>query len=206
MAKRDRDRRPARRFPFKDSRPVLLIVCEGEITEPQYFESLATSCRNSRVRVKCVPGVGVPQTIVDAAKELKRAAKRRANRKTTRTSTTIKCGVFSMLMTIRTWRMPNRRPLITELNWPSQIHALIVALAPSFWLSRHIQHRHDLQRMLQTRVPDYDKHVDFESFAHGIDDAILRARKMDSEAVLDAEPGETRQRVYGDLRTIREVE
>ncbi len=40
-SRRDRDRRPGRRAPFREPKPVILIVCEGERTEPEYFEGFA---------------------------------------------------------------------------------------------------------------------------------------------------------------------
>ncbi len=66
---RDRYRRPARRPAFRDPRPKMLIVCEGSITEPQYFEQFAGFHRNSLVKVEIAPAQGVPLTVVRAAKE-----------------------------------------------------------------------------------------------------------------------------------------
>ena len=46
----NRQRRPGRREPFRDPRPIVLIVCEGEETEKQYFEKFALHHKNSRIR------------------------------------------------------------------------------------------------------------------------------------------------------------
>lgn len=57
---------------------MILIVCEGEKTEPQYFYGLKEQTKNSRVRIHCLEGAGVPKTVVVAAKEELQKAKRRA--------------------------------------------------------------------------------------------------------------------------------
>jgi hypothetical protein len=58
-SRRDRDRRPGRRPPFRDPRPRMLIVCEGRNTEPQYFKQFSAFHRNSLVNVVIAPGQGV---------------------------------------------------------------------------------------------------------------------------------------------------
>ena len=55
-------------------------MCEGSVTEPDYFEGFSVAYKNPRVRVKVMGGVGVPQTIVEAAREHKREAEKRARR------------------------------------------------------------------------------------------------------------------------------
>lgn len=52
MSRADRERRPGRRAPFRDQRPKLLIVCEGENTEKQYFEQFVEHHRRSLVDVE----------------------------------------------------------------------------------------------------------------------------------------------------------
>ena len=59
IRRRDRDRRPARPAPFRDPEPIILIVCEGERTEPDYFARLLpilaprVPLRSSITRSRC---------------------------------------------------------------------------------------------------------------------------------------------------------
>ena len=46
MPRWDRERRPARRASEVSPRKRLLVVCEGEVTEPEYLESFKKACRN----------------------------------------------------------------------------------------------------------------------------------------------------------------
>lgn len=54
--------RPARAYrrkgPTREPYDVVLIVCEGEKTEPEYFEGLKKACRLSGANIKVVPGDG----------------------------------------------------------------------------------------------------------------------------------------------------
>lgn len=60
------DRPVARKLPKK----TIVIYCEGELTEPDYFTAMKQAFKNSMVEI--VAGVGVPLTIArKAAKEVK---------------------------------------------------------------------------------------------------------------------------------------
>lgn len=66
--------RPARGYrrkgPTREPYDVVLIVCEGEKTEPEYFEGLKNACRLSNTNIKVVPGDGNdPVSIVKHALE-----------------------------------------------------------------------------------------------------------------------------------------
>ena len=43
--------------------------------------------------------------------------------------------------------------------------------------------------MIQLHVPKYDKHLKFEDFARGDENAARRTTKLDAEAELDCEEG-----------------
>ncbi len=68
---------------------------------------------------------------------------------------------------------------------------------PSFelWLILHFrdnpgpQHRDRMATILKNFMPGYDKHVDFNSVAHGCGDAVTRARRLDEMADDDGESG-----------------
>ena len=78
---RNRVRRSGRRVPFREPKPKMLIVCEGAITEKEYFDQFAKFHRNSLVDVIVEGGKGVPLTVMRAAKERKEKAISDAKRK-----------------------------------------------------------------------------------------------------------------------------
>ena len=80
-SRRNRPRKRARPEAFRDPKPVILVVCEGEITEPQYLDGFSRACRNSRVRIRIATQHGVPRTLVETAKRYKREAELEAKRK-----------------------------------------------------------------------------------------------------------------------------
>ena len=60
-------RQPGNRKPRK----VILIICEGEKTEPLYFEALKRDLRISSVNIQIIPNQGAPISIVKRAKKEK---------------------------------------------------------------------------------------------------------------------------------------
>ena len=68
-------RRPSRRSPQKR----VLVVCEGEYTEPRYFEALRNRLRLNTLVVKATKGVD-PRTLVDIARDEDRREKRNGER------------------------------------------------------------------------------------------------------------------------------
>ena len=74
IPRRDRKRRPGRQKPFLDPKPIILIVCEGEKTEPQYFKAFSLACENPRVAIRVAREHGVPRTLVETAKKFKEEA------------------------------------------------------------------------------------------------------------------------------------
>ena len=185
MGKRDRKRRPARRTPYKDSKPIILIVTEGEVTEPEYLEGFARAAKNSRVDIKVVGGAGVPKTIVESAKELKKEAEKRARREKD-----------DNLRYDEVWCVFDfdEHPNIPDAKQMARDNGIELAMSnPCFelWLWLHfadqpgMRHRHDLQRMMKQYIPSYDKHVDFSDCAAGYDTAVERASRLDEDAKLD---------------------
>jgi hypothetical protein len=54
-------------FPIKQPKPKIVVVCEGKVTEPKYFEDFRLYCGNSLVTVKAIGGCGVPVSVVERA-------------------------------------------------------------------------------------------------------------------------------------------
>ena len=77
MNRRNRERKIARREPFKDAKPVVLVICEGG-TEKEYLDGLVDANKNSRVKVEVKGHEGVPKTVVQYAKKRKGRSNERA--------------------------------------------------------------------------------------------------------------------------------
>jgi hypothetical protein len=73
MKKKDSLRR---RRSFREPRARFLIVCEGSVTKPEYFNDIRRAERGI-IDLKFVPG-GVPKTVVERAVELKKESERAA--------------------------------------------------------------------------------------------------------------------------------
>jgi hypothetical protein len=189
VGKRDRQRQPARRAPYKDSKPVILIVTEGDVTEPEYLDGFARASEDSRVRIEVVGGAGVPRTIVESAREFKREAERRARRENDENlrHDEVWC-VFDI----------DQHPNIPDAKQMARDNGLELAISNpciELWLWLHfadqpgMRHRHDLQRMMKQHVPDYEKHVEFSDYAAGYDAAVRRASRLDADAAANNEEG-----------------
>jgi hypothetical protein len=159
--RRDHDRRPGRRPPFREPKPVILIVCEGEKTEPGYFEGFARACHNSRVRITLAPEHGVPRTLVATAKKHKKSAEDAARREDDENLAfdAVWC-VFDV----------DDHPQIADARQMARDNCIELAVSnPCFelWLLLHfrdspgMQHRGKICQVLSAHVPGYDKAVDF---------------------------------------------
>lgn len=67
-----------RRAPFRNQKKRILIVCEGERTERQYFEDLKRDTKVLPVTIVVAPETGDPLTVVTVAVRRMRAADRQA--------------------------------------------------------------------------------------------------------------------------------
>ena len=71
---RNRNLNPPRRAPWREPKPRILCVCEGEATEPQYLNGFKAWCKNPRVDVEVDKDHGVPLTLVTRARNRKQEA------------------------------------------------------------------------------------------------------------------------------------
>ena len=117
--RRDRDRKPARRSPFLAPKPRLLIVCEGKVTEPQYFRGYANTCENPRVTLEIAPEAGVPLTVVTIARDRKKGAERKQRKRKTTISITIRYGRFLMSITIQIFLRRSKWRVTMLSSWRS---------------------------------------------------------------------------------------
>ena len=188
-SRRDRERRPSRLQPFRDPKPLILIVCEGRITEPEYFDGFWRACHNLRVTVRVSKDHGVPKTLVGIAKEIKNEAQSRA-----------KWEADDNLAFDSVWCVydVDEHPRLHEAREMAEANGLETAISnPSFelWLLLHfkdspgMQHRDAILTMLKQHDPEYDKHVDFTKYASGYDEAVRRAKRMDEATETRGEAG-----------------
>jgi len=189
MVKRNRSRKPARRAPYKNAKPVILVVTEGKVTEKNYIKTFAAHHRNPRVEIRLHGGVGVPKTIVEHAVNLKVENEQEARKQR---DENIKFDEVWCVFDV------DEHPKIPEAVQIASSNGLCLAVSnPCFelWLWLHFapqpgaRHRHKLQSMLQAHIPDYDKDVDFSDISHGYKDAVSRAEKLEDEAREDGEDG-----------------
>ena len=189
MGKRNRKRRLARRVPYKEPKPVILIVTEGKVTEPRYLNGFARAAKNPRVRVEVVGGVGVPKTIVEFAKHRRIEAEEEA-----------RGAKDDNIRYDEVWCVFDfdEHPNVPDAKQMARDNGIELAMSnPCFelWLWLHfadqpgMQHRHHLQRMMKQHIPEYDGHVDYSDYATGYDAAYRRASRLDENAKADNDEG-----------------
>ncbi len=191
MSLRDRARRPARGVEQRPVRPRVLIVCEGRLTEPVYFEALARSVRNPRVEVKVEAGKGVPVTVVEFAIKAMKAANKRAKEEKD-----------DNLAYEEVWCVidVDEHPNLGAAQALAGAHGIQMAVSnPCFelWLLLHLreqpgpQHRHDVQRLLGERLSGYGKDVTpfLTVLLPGVSVARQRALRLAREAAAVGEAG-----------------
>jgi len=185
---RNRGRRQGRRSAFRDPKPTILVVSEGEVTEPEYLHGLRRACRNPRVTIKVAEEHGVPMTLVRTAKKYKDEARGKANREGDEylAYDSVWC-IFDI----------DNHPAVGEASsmaWDNGIFLAISNPCVELWLLLHftdnpgMQHRDAITERLKRHVPNYDKHVDYATYSAGYSQAVTRARKMDQDATEAQEP------------------
>lgn len=186
---RARSRTPARRAPHLEPKPLILVLTEGRVTEPEYLRGFLAWRKNPRVWVEIAPAHGVPLTLVGRAVELQAAAARAAKR-----------AKDENLRFEQVWCVfdIDEHPHVASAVQLAQQHGIQLAISnPCFelWLLLHLRespgarHRHDVHDLLRERLPDYDKHLRFGDFRGGYDDAVRRAAALDADAERMGETG-----------------
>ncbi len=180
--RRDRERRPGRRKPFRDPKPLILIVCEGKNTEPQYFAGFIRACKNPRVRVRVHDATGVPLTLVRQAKEAKVEAEHKAKREG---DVNLRFNAVWCVFDV------DEHPDIPAAMTMASDNGIDLAISsPCFelWLILHFRdcpggmHRHKLQKHMEKHIAEYDKRIEFADYEKGYPDAVRRATKLAEQA------------------------
>jgi hypothetical protein len=173
------DRGLERRRPSRDPLPLILVVCEGKVTEPQYLEGFRIAHGASTIRVHIRSPGGEPRALVPSAADLAAEAEDRARREG---DDNLRYDeVWCVLDVDEHARLEEARAL-ARAN-----HISLAVSNPCFelWILLHFaDHGAHVERkrassLLQKHLPGYGKHVRFESVEPGYAQAVARATALD---------------------------
>lgn len=184
--KRDRLRRRAARL---DPRPRILVVCEGEKTEPAYLGEIGREEEVRLIEIVIVRAAGVPKTLVERAAKMKRDSEQEAarHRDTLLRYDEVWC-VFDV----------DDHPMLNEARQQARDNGIRLAISnPCFelWLVLHFQdqhahiHRKDVQRTCRSHMRDYHKTARYADLKPNYREAVERASKLDERHARDNQPG-----------------
>jgi hypothetical protein len=178
-----------RRGPSREPKHRILVVCEGEKTEPQYFRDLQHHVRNPRVHVQPHGPAGVPKTVVEVAIQKRREAETQA-----------KWERDDNLLWDEVWAVfdVDEHPGLAEARQLANANRIDLAISnPCFelWALLHFQdqnahiERQKVREALQGHLVDYDKVLDFRKLRDGYAEAVRRAQALDTAATHHDRPG-----------------
>lgn len=199
--------KPLRRSVETNSpKPKIVIYSEGEKTERDYFEACRRSYRNTLIDIEIVAGAGVPLTIAKLATEAAILARRRSKRQ-------------SYAKRDEFWAVFDRddHPHVSEaISRCTDADVGVAFSDPCFelWLILHFQdfdrpdHRHDVQKYLETLCNDYDqskrKTTDCDKLMGRVIEAEVRAEQQLARRKDEGQPpGPPFTTVYKLTRRIR---
>lgn len=192
MSRRVQPRKPARGTP-KEPRRRILVVTEGEKTEPDYLEGYKKHVRNPLVDVKVEGRGATPSPVVGRAIELKKEAEKKAKKE--------RDGYQRYDQVWCVFDVDEHKDFDKAKNM-AKSHDIDLAISnPCFelWLYLHAKDppgqrgRQDLQRMVEACFPGYDsennKTIPFEKLKDAVPDACSRAKRLADGAAKMSEPG-----------------
>ncbi len=191
-----------RRSASRDPKPRIIVVCEGRLTEPSYFDALARYCgANTIVDLVLVRGAGVPLSVVREARRIKSESQDEYSDRD------------------QTWAVFDRdeHPGFEQAINEAKSSGVFVAYSnPCFelWLVLHYQEhdapidRAQIQRILRRLMPAYDpngsKRIEFSAIRDAVVSAERRAERMERRRAEEATPrGNPSCSVYQLTREIR---
>ena len=185
---RDRERHIGRNPAKREPKHRILVVCEGKVTEPEYFKAFKHEFRNPLVHVEIDKGAGVPLTVVNRAIELDNQANEEAKRNG---DDDLKFDDVWCVVDV------DEHPKLAEALGLAQKSSVKVAVSNpciELWALLHFReqteriHRHDAQRALKDFLPRYDKKLDFGKLRPGYATAVERAQSLQKTADATGEP------------------
>lgn len=167
-----------RRPPVRIPKRRFLLVCEGAVTEPCYFNELRHLYR-SLIDLDIVPG-GTPKTVVERAVDIKKESERAAKREKDDNLRYDKIWcVFDV----------DEHPFLPEAQQQAKDNRIAVAISnPCFelWALLHFQdqhahiNRHDVQRLCRQHIPRYEKKLPVPALLPRYAEAVRRASELDN--------------------------
>ncbi len=188
--RRDRVRKPARREPFREQKPMILIVCEGEVTEKEYLKGIEKKYHNSRVTIEIAPESGRdPLSLVKVARDRKKDVELKAQKQGDDNLAYDQVWCLHDIDDHPVDKIAGAKDMARD----NGIHLAVSNPCIELWLYLHFEdtgqiHRKKLSTMLKKRIPQYDKHVHFADYETGIADAIQRAKALDKLAKIANDP------------------
>lgn len=196
MSRRERMRKEPRSDRDLDTIPVILVVCEGENTEPKYLRWFERQCRNISVRIEIPKERGTPKRLVEIAKQLKNEALANA--------VSFKDESYKYK---EVWVVSDcdEHPYIPDTVQMARDNDIKLAISnPCFelWIWLHfysnpgMKNHYQMQKTLKDKLPEYNKsgEFSFDRFfdryknSYSITDAIDRARRMLNSAESENDP------------------
>jgi hypothetical protein len=167
----------------------VLIVCEGQKTEPEYFRDTAREEEVRLVEVLIDDESGSPKTLVERAVARKRAAAREAkrNRDDNFKYDEVWC-VFDV----------DEHPKLKEAEDQAKANGIRLAISnPCFelWFVLHFQDqnayvdRKRIQSSCRAHVSEYNKQMSYDVLRDAYAHAVSRARVLDARHDRDGAPG-----------------
>jgi hypothetical protein len=157
----------------------VLVLCEGQVTEFEYFDAFLREVENPLVVVEIDSTGGVPKTLVERAAARKKDSEKRARRER---DENLKYDEIWCVFDV------DVHPNLPDARQQARANGIKLAVSnPCFelWLLLHFseQHAHIERKpaasLLRKYHPDYHKHVRFDLVRDGYTDAVQRAQQLD---------------------------
>ena len=177
--KRHQGRPLGRRSPRLEPRPRVLIICEGKVTEPSYFQGLKSEEQVRSVDVIVDEQGGTPKTLVERAVARMKADRRAA--KAARDQNLIYDEIWCVFDV-------DEHPKLSEAKQQAVANNISTAISnPCFelWLLLHFKKRtawidrHAVQSECGKLLKDFDKKVDFSEVRDRVERAIQHALELE---------------------------
>lgn len=152
MVRRTRANSLTRRKSFREPYPKVLIVCEGEKTEPNYFNGLKNHLRLNSANVAIVGEGATPAKIVERAKKLEKREKERGD------------PFDQVYCVFDKDKHTDYQKALAQLQSRKTYEAITSVPAFEYWLILHFRYTTSpyedtaaLVRALKKHLPDYEK-------------------------------------------------
>lgn len=140
----------------RSDRPIILIVCEGQATEPQYFQGIINERRLANVTVRAAAGSDPKSVVADA-----KASKKQRDRES---QTSVAIAPYDEVWCVFD---VDQHPNIKQAINNAQLNDILIAISNpcfEFWLILHFvrfattnQSREQIKRQLCSHINGYKK-------------------------------------------------